>query len=407
MLRKFGTNKKSLVIVPVALALALTWLFLPVKNVSVEPYGTLSLESRVVITTGYEAAYASPGTIGQDTFTEASETFLEAHTPDTGTGWQVVTAETWVVSSAAADTANEKSGSTNFAKMNDDIGSAEMDISITVYNNKNDDDGTLGGPMGALPAGDIATTANQDGYVAVIVGQKTGSPKSFRLKLYRVDDGALTLLSTEYDTGSVDPAAVWTVKLQLRTSSPRQEVFLDGTSRITADDTTYTGQYAGIVGQQADCQLDNFLSEDVAVPPDISNLPTSIDFGNVTTDTDYWSSGSAPTWGLDDGECHFTVTNNSSQAVNIDIRSTDFTGGTPGWTLTSGAPGTDTVRLRAGASGTTAEGNMFILTTSDQANFISSLAASTSKMWELKMETPAVFSNGDPKSATITLTATF
>jgi len=85
---------------------------------------------------------------------------------------------------------------------------------------------------------------------------------------------------------------------------------------------------------------------------------------------------------------------------------TNFEVGPLCWTL-GGTAGEDIVVLKAGASGTTADENaMFTLTNSDQTNFISSLAASASKWWELKMETPASFSNTNTKTATITLTAT-
>jgi hypothetical protein len=137
--------------------------------------------------------------------------------------------------------------------------------------------------------------------------------------------------------------------------------------------------------------------------PDITNTPSSKAFGTVETSTDYWSDGAAPTFPLDDTECYFTVTNNSGAAADIDIKATNFTGGS-GWTLTSGSPGADTVRLRAGKSGDANEAAMVILTTIDQA-FISSLADTASKKWELKMETPTSFSDGDTKTSTVTLTA--
>ncbi len=137
-------------------------------------------------------------------------------------------------------------------------------------------------------------------------------------------------------------------------------------------------------------------------PPDISNTPATRVFGMVASGSSYWSSGSAPTFPLDDAECYFTVTNNGSFAVDISIRATNFTGGV-GWTLAA-TPAENMVALKAGKSGDSLESNMVTLTTSDQP-FISSLGTSSSKKWELKMETPTSFTDGAERSSTITLTA--
>lgn len=134
----------------------------------------------------------------------------------------------------------------------------------------------------------------------------------------------------------------------------------------------------------------------------ISNTPTARAFGIVTDTTDYWSSGSAPVWDLDDAECYFTVTNDGSVTENISVTGANFTGGV-GWTL-AGTPAADTVTIKVGKSGDV-EANMVTLTTSAQS-FISNLAAAGTMKWELKMETPTSFSDGVEKQGVITLTAT-
>ena len=142
---------------------------------------------------------------------------------------------------------------------------------------------------------------------------------------------------------------------------------------------------------------------DFSTLADISNAPSSKAFGNVSENTSYWSKGSAPSWPLDDAECYFTVTNNSSGAISITIKATNFIGGN-GWTLTSGTPGSATVRMKAGKSGDANEAAMVTLTTGEQS-FISALAGSATKKWEIKMET-GTFTDGVLKSSTVTLTAT-
>lgn len=136
--------------------------------------------------------------------------------------------------------------------------------------------------------------------------------------------------------------------------------------------------------------------------PNISNTPTSINFGTVKVGTSHWSNGSAPTFPLDDGECYFTVTNNSGAAADITIEADNFTGGV-GWVISSSA-GENTAVLKAGQSGDTVEGDMETLTGSPQA-FIASLADTASKKWELKLEAPTSFTDGVEKTTTVTLTA--
>jgi len=140
-----------------------------------------------------------------------------------------------------------------------------------------------------------------------------------------------------------------------------------------------------------------------SLTPNISNTPSSWAIGTVSASTNYWSSGSAPTFPLDDAECHFTVTNNSGFATNISITGSNFTGG-DGWTLVASSPGSGQVVLKAGKSGDALEENMVTLTTSAQS-FILGLADSGTKKWELKLET-GTFSDGGLKSGTVTLTAT-
>jgi len=141
-----------------------------------------------------------------------------------------------------------------------------------------------------------------------------------------------------------------------------------------------------------------------SVVPSISNAPTSWSLGIVQPSTSYWS-GLVPTFPLDDTECNFTVTNNGTVTVNITVKGTNFTGGSPGWTLVTSSPIADEVRIKAGKSGDLLETNMVILTTSEQS-FITGLTATGTKKWEIKMETGSSFSNGDPKTGIITLTAT-
>ncbi len=65
-LKRLVTNKKWLVVPPVALALVVAGLFLPVREVSIDPQGRLSLETKVTLSIGSGVAYASPDTLYVD-----------------------------------------------------------------------------------------------------------------------------------------------------------------------------------------------------------------------------------------------------------------------------------------------------------------------------------------------------
>lgn len=341
MLRRLVINKKVLVIVPVVLALVLAGLFLPAREVSIEPYGVLSLESKITISIGYEVAYASPSWVSPTGFVDG----------------------VWTDEPLAYDENTE-----TYA-------------------------------YGAVPKGDWS------GYIEFSIDAINCN----KVRAW-VNEGIINVSNWEVD---VYYSGAW--NNIFTGSEPLYEQYVEFPIGSTESVTGMRLRTYSTKADSAGALVYEVDFDEVAAVPDISNLPISKDFGTVMISTDYWSNGSAPNWGdgLDDTECYFTVTNNSGAAVDIAIRSTNFSGGiaSGGWDL--GDPAfADTVRLRAGKSGDASEGDMFVLTTSDQPNFISGLlglpsAPNNTKKWELKMETPTSFSNGDVKTATITLTATF
>jgi hypothetical protein len=136
--------------------------------------------------------------------------------------------------------------------------------------------------------------------------------------------------------------------------------------------------------------------------PDMTNSPASKAFGVVAANSTNYAKGSAPVDpnNVADSDCTFTITNTSSAAENISVTGSNFTGGV-GWTL-AGSVGENNVKIVAYYSGeAVASGKT--LTTSPQA-FISSLAASATKLWDFAFYT-GTFTDGDAKTGTITLTA--
>jgi hypothetical protein len=134
---------------------------------------------------------------------------------------------------------------------------------------------------------------------------------------------------------------------------------------------------------------------------DFTNDPTTKSFGVVAVSTTYYAKGSAPSNPVVDGDCTYTLTSTGSAASDIDIHGHNSTGG-GGMTLVSGAPGANQFRVTAYKSGdnTTA----YVVTTSDQ-EFKDNLAASGHFHWDFSFETGSSFTEVEPQTTTLTLTA--
>jgi hypothetical protein len=131
----------------------------------------------------------------------------------------------------------------------------------------------------------------------------------------------------------------------------------------------------------------------------LTNSPSSKDFGIVSANTTYYAGGGAYSNPVTDGQCTFTITNSQSNAIKVNIKESNPTGGV-GWTLSSSV-GSDTIKDTAVVSGVDPASGV-VLTTSDQV-LIASLAGSATKKWDLKRET-GTFTDGAQKTSTITLT---
>ena len=351
--------RRLLVIVPVVLVLILVSLFFPAQQVTIKGIGRLSFETTVTLSVGSQVAYASPATLY-----EYYNTGDDSSVPGGiyGARWR---AQTFTPSVAHKITSVKlklfRSGSP---------GTVTVSIRAT--------DGS-GHPTGA----DLCSGTTNGNTLP------TASPYEWRE--ITLGSGYNLSASTKYAIVTRAPSGTSVNYLDWRYKS--SGTYTGGWYELSNDSgATWTSATAA-----------DFMFEEWGEVPDISNAPSSKAFGVVAANSSYWSNGTAPTFPLDDVECYFTVTNNSSGTVNISIRATNFGGGV-GWTLAS-SPGVNIVTLKAGKPGDAAESNMVILTTSNQS-FITGLAQSTSKKWEIKLEN-GTFTDGVPKSSTITLTATF
>ena len=140
----------------------------------------------------------------------------------------------------------------------------------------------------------------------------------------------------------------------------------------------------------------------IAPPPDISNFPSTKDFGVVT-------AGSTP----NTGNAYFTITNSSTMTIDIYIKCDGWspTTGTNSWTY--GSPiGADQGFLEAssadGGAGGSQGGGLYdveILNGTDTL-LCDDVATTTDPTWELQLNAPSSFTHGDEQQTTVTLTAT-
>ncbi len=165
-------------------------------------------------------------------------------------------------------------------------------------------------------------------------------------------------------------------------------------NQFNAGTQTY-GSYTGVLPSL-------YATGATAASYSITNDPALEELGIVSPSSTYYAKGSAPANPVVDGDTTFTITNNGSAAEKISIKGANFTGGV-GWTLVSGAPGSNEVRITAYATGDNPASGP-VLTTSDQT-LVASLAASATKKWDFKLETASGFGDGAAKSGVITLTA--
>jgi len=488
--------------------LILVSIFMPAQQVSIEGIGTLSFETKVTLSVGSEAAYASPGWLSGWTYRRAIDLSPATSIAD----YQVlVTLNTSTMGNPYANVNTDGSdirftGSDEVTLQDywieswDNTGDSKIWVEVktsgttTIYmyygnagaSSESSKENTMG--IVDVQVGADADDGEEDGRVLGTHSWKTGgyygdnaaflgyyasynSPFEIAWRFDNITasgkaiDGCKIILhhnnahtesaasnnTTLYGIDEADPVAfsatdntTWPSNRNRTTASvswnPPPEI-ANGTNELAEspeiktiiqellDSYTYTGTQAMAFYWRVESTSTWWRNYDLYGAPSapklhieyrkytspepsttvgseetgIVNAPTGKNFGTVVESSAYWSKDSAPTFPLDDSECFFTVTNYSSDAVDISISATNFIGGA-GWAL-AGSPGAGIVTLKAGKSGDNDEADMVTLTTGDKA-FISGLAASENKAWELKLET-GTFTDSAQKTSIITLTATF
>ena len=154
------------------------------------------------------------------------------------------------------------------------------------------------------------------------------------------------------------------------------------------------------------------------LPVGLALAQTSQDVTVTATPSFISISNSSGTWPIgtvsanstpNTGTGHFTITNTSSEAIDISINCTDWTGG-PGWTY--GAPAADTANLTASSGDSTGGGSSgaglydIDVPVGTGALLIDAVAVAVDPTWELQLNAPTSFTFGDEQTTIVTITAT-
>lgn len=211
-------------------------------------------------------------TKAQDTFTEASDTALGSHTPDTGTGWTVTSddgSDGITVVAADDNIRNDVTMASNrytLGKEDTDIGDDDMDVSITYAVASTDSFIQRSGACGRILDKDNMYYGGQRTTTA-------GQPaKKNRTTLEKIVSNAFTELGSD----NTDVVNGDTIKLEIRTAA--KKLYQNGTERISSTDDVLTGNnFAGVFFERnsfgAGVRFDDFLSEDTGAPPPPSGPP--------------------------------------------------------------------------------------------------------------------------------------
>jgi len=209
-----------------------------------------------------------------DTFTEASTTSLEDHTPSPlGTSWSESSAgpDKWKVTDKESNHTNEAGGSANVVRENTDIGGDVMDVTLVVTATKCDGGAGTGyaGPAGRIPSG----TVDGDNFYAARL-YSDGS--NCDVELVKNVGGSETQLGT-YDANFGTSTDV-TLKLEIRTAT--KKVFVDGIERISSSDDSLTGNnFAGMAAFKDLWRMDDFVSYN----PPFQDQTESLSFVDTVT----------------------------------------------------------------------------------------------------------------------------
>ncbi len=172
--------------------------------------------------------------IQNDTFTEASDTAIESHTPDSGPGWTV-----HVIAGAAANIGIDAaldglqrqggSGSQVGAVVYDGSVNDDQRISVTRMMR------TTGNEHGLIARFTFTSASDYDGYQVTL-------ENTAELRLYRIDGASYTEIGNWADA-SVNQLNT----TQLICDGSTISVVHDGTERISVTDSTHSGGEIGIL----------------------------------------------------------------------------------------------------------------------------------------------------------------
>jgi hypothetical protein len=211
--------------------------------------------------------------VGSDTFTESSNTDLENHTPDVGSGWSVPGAGNFAIVGSNDDVSHTVGTTFDIARKEDDIGDDAMDVSASCKTHS---------ATGSRHSGVAARVSGSDldnGFLAVLRTANSSEDGNISLYLFKKVSGTVTELGSY--TAGINSNELHTIKLSIRSGS--QKVYLDDVERISAtepDSTLQGNTYAGIcMGGSASShtRITTFQSESVEADTEQKNASDTLE----------------------------------------------------------------------------------------------------------------------------------
>jgi hypothetical protein len=198
-------------------------------------------------------SYTTGAIVAADDFSEAADVILSSHQPtgaNAGSGWVVHLADPNLFVNTNGKVVENFSGNGSWYKMNNNLGSDQMDVEADFTSSANAREDVYFGLLGRLP-------------VSV---DNTNSVRTYYRYNYGGGDGAWVLEDGSSSATSYGswPGGIVNMRLEIRTGSTK--LYVNGVQKLSINNPQFSGQkYAGIIvgnttGVSGKVNIDDYLS---------------------------------------------------------------------------------------------------------------------------------------------------